>query len=633
MSLEELNEQVYKKDSEPVRPKIEPEMVVPLAVHQEPSPSPSRWADKLPIPTLKDAFKEQLQKKRKLILGTVAVVAVLIMALSIVGRFVFAFDPDAITIRITGPKFTKAGETTKFVVEYDNPNWSSLPESEITIAYPESFELGNLKDWQVTRTRATHTLPALKGRGVGQVEFEGSFQSFDQTNALLVATLRFSPKGLANTVEKRADWSIELERSLIDVSVNGPPRVANGQAVEYVVEYRNESDETLRNATLVMEYPEGFTPTSFEPRPTRDDRIWNIDTLAVNEQGSINIKGTMLGRTGDSRRLVARIRQGSGDGAGPILAQEEKITQVIAPPLNMALSTNATDSIVQAGQIVNFRLSFTNEGDFGLRDLIAKVTIDPTHFNVSQLSVARGTVYDPNTKQVIFKAADIASLGLLEPGRGGEITFSVPVRKDLAASNQREVQIIVAATMDSPDMPHSINTEALVAMAETRLKVRSEVTLAVDGYFYDNSFPNTGPMPPQVNQETTYTLYISARSSLNALTGAQLSMSFPGSVRYLGVVSGDSSNVSFNERTGDWTWKPGTVPAGLGNGKSLVLRIGLTPPLNSVGQTLDLVNGGEFVAKDSFTGTDSKISVKKKDMSLPEDPRLLAIHKQVAPSE
>ncbi len=634
MSLEELSEQVYKREGEDPPKTNSSFPVEPVSSTPTPktTPTPSRWADRS-IAFKKHSLKEHFLQRKKLMIGFTLGLLALVSLLVFFGRKTFLFNPDLVEVNLIGPKVTETGTPVTFTVRYTNPNWVGLSEPELVISYPETFRLASTDGWQTARRQSIRKLPSLEARGGGEITFTGSFHSFDQTTALLAASLRYGPEGLASRAEKRNDLRVELERSLVGIEINGPPSVMNGQNVEYIVDYRNDGEETLETGEIVLEYPEGFTPITFDPQPKRGDTAWGVSMLKGGMRGSISIKGVIAGRTGDSKRIIARIGKQSGDGNFFALAEEEKVTQVLAPPLSLLLSADSENGVVEAGKIVKFKMTFRNEGGFGLRDLVGSVTLDPTKLDVEKLQVPSGARYSQTTNQVMFKASDVPVLRSLDPGQGGEVTFSVPVRRDLASRNLKDVEIVVVATMDSPDMPRSSNTEVFVARGETRFKVRTATKIFVDGYFYDAAYPNSGAMPPQVGQETTFTFHLGVESSLNTLTDGRMTITFPSIVRFVEVVSPDKTGVTFNDRTGELSWRTGNVLAGMNNRKMITVRIALTPPPNSVGQTLDLMNLGEFTARDAFTNTEIKLPINKKTMDLQEDSQLTHDQRRVAPAQ
>lgn len=620
MSLEELNEEVYKRPSE-----SEPQLPAEQFVFPTPTPSqaptvtPSRWADRV-APLQKLTFKEHFLRRKKLILGLVSFLLIVMAVLVFIGRRSLLFDPAAVEVKLTGPKVTKTGEQVTFTVQYDNPNWVGLAASELTITYPETFHLANADGWQVSRRQATRKLDPLGGRDHGQLMFTGNFQSFNQTSALLSASLRYGPEGLSSQDEKRSEWGVELERSLVSLTVNGPPSVVSGQGVEYVIEYQNDGEEPLENGAILLEYPEGFTPTAFDPKPKREEKLWSIGSLQRGMRGAISIKGVVMGQTGDSKRMVARLGKEQGDGQFQTLVETNKVTQVLAPPLSLSFTTGDASTVVKPGQSISFQLNYRNEGSFGLRDLVATIKLDDTILDISELNAPKGSRYAADTHQLVLKAAEVPSLRSLEPGQSGEVSFSAPVRRDLAARSLREVSLRVTASLDSPDLPHAVNTESLIAHKEIALKVQTEASGSINGYFYDDNHPNSGPIPPQIGAETTYTLYLATGSSLNSLGDGRFVVNFPTLVRFLGVVAGDAAAATFNERTGEFVWKTGTVTPG--TTKTLALRIGVTPPPNTAGKEIEIMNRAEFSAKDTFTGVDLSVSLPKKTTILSEDTRL-----------
>lgn len=619
MSLKNLNDEVYKRDKEVKSEFHYPTPPTDTLPQLSVTPTPSRWADQGPPGGTGITFTE---RHKHLLIWVICAVLILVSLLVFVGRRTFFFDPDKIQLTLNGPKTTETGKLVHFTVHYTNPNWVELPASDIVLSFPRSFQLTTSDGWDVHETQAKHSITPLPGRGSGQLEFTGSFQSFDQTAGLIRAFLRSGTQGTKEYVIKQSEWIVELEHSPIEIDISGPPAVTSGQSVEYVLDYHNDTDAPLDHLELAVEYPEGLTPNSFLPEPQRDEHIWTINTLKPGEHRTISIRGVVTGKTGDSRRLGAQIRETDASGNMITLIRREKVTQVIAPPLALSLMTDVENGIVKAGQLLQFHLNFRNEGSYGLRDLIAEVWLDPAYFDVTRLNIPKGATYTETTHQATFRASEVPNLRNLEPGQNGTVNFSVPVRKDLTQLGKQNLEFSVKATIDSPDLPHSVNTDASIAKSEVHFKVMTETSLAVNGYYYDNTFPNTGPIPPRVGEETTYTLHFLVRSDLNPLGDARMVLNFPTVVRFAGVVLGDRNAVAFNDRTGQLVWNMGTIPAGLATGKGLVIRVGLTPPLNTVGQVLNVLNDGQFTAHDTFTNIDVKIDVPSKTMIFEDDFRL-----------
>jgi hypothetical protein len=113
---------------------------------------------------------------------------------------------------------------------------------------------------------------------------------------------------------------------------------------------------------------------------------------------------------------------------------------------------------------------------------------------------------------------------------------------------------------------------------------------------------NTGPVPPIVGQETTYTLRLRIASTLNAIENARAVLSVPGQVRYLKTYANGQGTVVYNDRTGEIFWNLGTLAPGIGKAVELLIQIGLTPDPSQIGTVAKLVNTATFSGKDIWSG-------------------------------
>jgi hypothetical protein len=527
------------------------------------------------------------------------------------GGRAFLFDPGKVTLELTGPDIVKTGEELTLTFTYSNQNWAGLSDTELIVSFPESFRPKEEAGWEKALTRATYVIPVIPGQASGQVTFSGTLQAFDKKTAFFKVTLRSSPKGITNPTEINSQWTVVVDTSAVQLDIIGPPSLVLGQPFEYIVKYHNESPETIENLRLVVEYPEGFTPTSLIPRPNRDENTWILNRLEPGSKGEISIRGEIRGNAGDARRLLARVGKELGDGSFVSLVQEEKTTRVLSPPLTVSfLMNNNNGSPVAPGGNLSGKVIFQNNSQVGIRDIIATVTIDEALIDVSKASVPSGVDYNRSKQQFIFKASEIPSLRSLEPNERGELNFGLQVRSDLATLGRKNIEIKTSVSLDSSDLPHGQNTEALIPRSESIIKVSSPSSVALSGAYDDLEFPNTGPLPPRVGELTTYTMRLVATTEINPLQEARWVASFPGTVEFLGVLRGGEQFLQYNPRTGELVWEAGTIEPGVGRGKEIVFRLGFTPPANTLGRTEDLLSRGTFTAQDSFTGAKVELSTQ-----------------------
>lgn len=628
MSLEDLNDAVYRRDFQP-KPDTQPEPAQPAAEapgpHAHPvQPSVRAWGDTpgAPLTPAETQFKEErrLNNRKRLALMLVAGLLALLAVLGFFGRRLIIFEPAEVSFELTGPEIVEAGQPVELTFIYGNQNWMGLSDAEIILYYPESFRPEAGGGWETALNRATKQIGVIPGGVTDRVKLKGTLQSYDKRTALFRAVLRSSPKGISNPTELESRYTVLLEATPIRLDVSGPLSLILGQPLEYVVRYENESQETLDNLRLVATYPVGFVATGFDPRPASGENTWQVGTLAPKAKGQIIIRGEIRGQAGDARRLSVRMGKELGNGEFLTLSEGERVTRVQAAPLSVDLVFSAkTTNTVRPDEDLTAEATFRNNGDVGIRDIIATLSLSEAYLDIAKSKLPAGVVYDRSRQTAIIRASEVPDLKSLEPGESGKIQFSLKVRPDLASLGYSNVEIKTKVTLDSPDLPKGENTAVFTPSSERVLKVSSPTWLDLKGYYFDAEFPNNGPLPPKVGEETTYTLRLSALSSLNPLNEARMVVNLPSTVRLINIVSPNKESVRYNDRTGELIWTMGTLPRGETATGQLVFQVGLTPPPGSAGQSPNLVNGATFSAKDSFTGDKVEVKLPAKNITLTED--------------
>ncbi len=130
--------------------------------------------------------------------------------------------------------------------------------------------------------------------------------------------------------------------------------------------------------------------------------------------------------------------------------------------------------------------------------------------------------------------------------------------------------------------------------------------LATTSRYNSEQFTNSGPIPPKVEQETTYEVSYDLRNSSSDIENAQMTTRLPQHARWKGVVVPSSEQVTYNDITREITWNIGTIDAGVGYvsvPRTLSIQVGVVPSSSQVGESPFLVENNEFVGYDTYTKT------------------------------
>lgn len=623
MGLQDLNEDIYRRDYADGREaRTEYDPGNPGAEGEVPFKADAWGLSGTPVKvSLFSKIGEFFATRWKWVIVTISAVVFLAFIANLTFIREMLFDDGRIGINITGPSEVASAETVQYVLRYQNGNILSADDVSVTLSFPDSFKIDQGEGMSIQGNTATIFLGKVGGRSSGEAKFSGKFYGSKGILIYLKAKFGFSPAGISSRYENETQYGVTIASSPLVLEAVVPKEAASGNEVEYVVSYRNESDLSFSNLRVKAEYPDGFRFNQSEPRSAEGDAMWRVGNLLPHASGEIRVKGILTGARDQAKVFRVSLGVLQGDDTFVAYDQKERTTRIVTSPLTITQTVNdKTDLSVNPGDTLKYELKYMNEGTVGLRDVIITLEINAALLDMTKLSL-RGGSYDSARSVITWKASDLPGLARLEPNRGGSIEFSVPVRQDITVDPEagKHLSIRTLAKIDSLDIPFSSPTNKVISSNMLDVRVGSVVDFRVSGFHFDAALPNSGPVPPKVGQETTYTLRFKVTNFLNDIARAKVSMLIPTSVRYTGKLSPDGESVSYNERTGQLTWDIGSILGGGESSREIALQFSITPGPNEVGKTPQLLTSAVFEAEDVFTKQPIRIDRGGKTTALPED--------------
>lgn len=641
MGIEELNEKLHGRDVHLGRV----EQHTPFDPGQETKDHvlESRFekTEGWQVPTPKPSLVQRLtvadvatRRRRKHIAITLGVIAGVIL----LGGLIFKvrsmlFSEERVDLSLEGPKDVASAEEVTFTVTYTNNNWAGLSDATLILVYPESFRLQAGSNVHVSGALAEIPLGDIKANTQGKVPITGKFYGSRGDLVYFKATLRYTPKGVSSVFEKTVQFGVNVASSALSLEIAAPLELATGQDVEYVVDYGNKSEDSFSNLRIKLEYPEGFHFVGAEPRPSEGDAVWYVGNLNAHADGKIIVRGVLSGVREERKLIRGMIGFFQGDGKFVAYAENERQTRIIASPLSISQTVNdLTEVTANPGDALRYALRYRNDGEVGLRDVIITLEIDPTALDMTRLALQNGS-YDTTRKTITWKASDIPGLAKLAPGTGGEITFSVPVSKAVAAFSGKNLSVRSVAKIDSPDIPSPLGANKIIGSNILYVKLSSLIGVDIVPLYTDTVFPNTGPIPPKVGQETSYTMHLKISNSSNDLTKTRVVITLPTGIRYSGKFSPPGEITTFNERTNELVWDIGNFAPTQQVSRELVFQVSVIPGENQVGRSFMLIDNVVLTARDTFTNQDIRIESEGRDNFLRYDTLYSSAGSDVQPAE
>ncbi len=137
-------------------------------------------------------------------------------------------------------------------------------------------------------------------------------------------------------------------------------------------------------------------------------------------------------------------------------------------------------------------------------------------------------------------------------------------------------------------------------------KVNSKLAILQKGYFQDEIFGNSGPIPPRVGEATTYTIMWQAKNYYNEMKDVKLKATLPENVKLTGKIFPEeqANKFTFDSQSRELVWNIGDLMVAQGvlsAAPNIAFQVALTPSANQQGQTPSLISEVRITGQDQWT--------------------------------
>lgn len=537
-----------------------------------------------------------------------------------------SFSKARVQVDLEIPDDIASGKEVVLLVKYKNKNRVSLNDAFLFIDYPS--ETFSLEGGEIHREKKE--LGTVFRKSEGEEEFKVRFVGEKGDVKNLIIRLDYQPQNISSRFENSSSFKIEINSVSIDIDIQGSEKTISGQEVNYIIKYGNETDEDFSDLKVELTYADDFEFEDAQPQPIEEtNNIWQVDILEKGQRKEIRLKGILRGEENENKILKVAISKAKDDISLPY-SQSEFITQISSSPLLLLLKIEGIEDgcKINPGQRLNYRIEFKNNTDVALSELILKAYFKDSIFDFKTLNLGDVGFFDSRENVITWSGGEVLALNLLKPNQSDKVSFSVEIKDSLPIFdyNDKNFRVRVLAEIATLTIPASFSVSELKVEKELICKINSQLDLDTKVYYYESgvNIRNKGPIPPRVDQLTTYTVHWQLANVSNDLENLKIWAILPQGIEwqnnYINKVS--NSRVSYNSRTQEVIWQIDKVPAGVGvilPLYELVFQIGLRPSINQINQTPTLINESSAEGKDSFTEKILKDFTPIVDTSLPDD--------------
>ncbi len=457
------------------------------------------------------------------------------------------------------------------------------------------------------------------------------FLGEENTDKELRAGLEYRFANINSIFSKEVIQKLHLLASPVNLTVDVLKQVNAGQELEITVKAASNTVIPLSDVLVKIEYPSGFTFTDASPKPTFGNNIWRIGTMDPAAKFTFKVRGVLAGVDTQEKVFHTSVGAGNDQSEREIRTAYSTVlsTTVIQRPfigINLLLGGKTADvAISHFGESISGAVNWQN--NLPTRIINAQIVVRLFGSALDRSTISSGSgFYRSSDDTIVWDERQSSALADIEAGGSGSVNFSFSPLPSLSGSQLLTNPTISAeVTVRGKRISESGVPEEVKSVITQNVKISTQTQFKPWLVHYSGPFANTGPIPPRVEQETSYTIWWSIRNTSNTIVNTEVRATIPIYVKWAGSVSPTNAAISYDQVTHQIVWKPGDIPVGAGNGnippREVAFQLILTPSISQIQMTPVMLNNIRFTGTDSFTGEDIVKEVQSLNSLLVTEPR------------
>jgi len=518
---------------------------------------------------------------------------------------------ENIDISILGNAFTAGGEELSLQIGITNKNTSPLELVDLIIEYPKNGGEDFLQDTERFR-ESLGLIPAGAVRNENQkVVLFGEQGSVRK----IKVSIEYRVEGSNAIFVKEKFHEVTISSSPIDLSIEAPTEISPNQDVTLNIKTTLNATKNATDMLLKVDYPVGFQFVSSDIEPAFGNNVWDLGDLAPGVEHKVSISGKMID-VFDGEEKTFRVWTGSRSETdksviGVIFNSLGHTVFIKKPFIEAKLFVNGVYQREYASDTktkIYGEIRWTNNLDTKINNLEIRAKFSGNAIDRKKIESNEG-FYNSNEDVIIWNKDFMKEFSEVDPGDSGSVEFTAyPLSSSLGAmltdpTINIEVSIAGLQPLEGDARQDLKNSESKI------IRIISDVGFAAKALYYSGPFTNKGPIPPQVEKETTYTVVWTITNTTNNISKAQIRSSLPALTRFLGVVSPPSADLNYNASTKELVWNIGKVSKGTGAAEAsreIAFQIAFTPSLSQLSTSPVIINDATLTGFDDF----AKVSVR-----------------------
>ena len=552
------------------------------------------------------------------------IVVILCLALGIAGFWYWqknSYSKEILKLEILAPEETAIFQEVEYIVKYKNNGNLRLEEPRLIFEFPEHtiVSSGNESEGEENLCRRQEIGPEELGDiypGEQRIfQFKGRLFGEENEAKTAKAWLSYRPKNLKARYESATTFTTIVKSVPLTLEFDLPSKVESNRDFKFSLNYFSSMDYPLANLGIKIEYPSDFEFLESEPK-TLGKTEWKIPLLNRAEGGRIEIKGKLSGELKEQKIFLAVLGVWLENEFIPI-KEAVRGVEITKPRLFVFQRINNQNQyLANSGDLLHYEIYFRNIGEEPFNDLFLVARLEGQGFDFDSVKLNSGQS-SPGDNSIIWDWRDNSKLRFLGQGEEGRVEFWINLKEEWEISSSQKKNALLKNTVLISQIKEEFET-----------KVNSKLIISQKGYYQEEVFGNSGPLPPKVGETTTYTIIWQAKNYFNDVKNVKVKAVLPFNVRLTGKIfpEQESTNFTFDNLSREIVWtvrNSEIMTAGTGvlnPAPNIAFQVALTPVSGQKGKVLPIIKEVRISGEDQWTETIIEARASAIDTTLPDDP-------------
>jgi len=514
------------------------------------------------------------------------------------------YSKETLKLEILAPSEATLVKEIEYLVKYKNNGSTRLEEPKLIFEYPKySIVEGDV-------LRIEKSLDDIYPGEEKTISFKAKLLGKEGEVRLAKAWLSYRPKNLKAKYESATTFSITIKSVPLTFEFDLPIKIESGKDFRFKINYFSNVNELLTDLKIQMDYPSGFEFIESLPKSIEKNE-WAVPVLNKSQGGRIEVSGRLSGEVGEARVFRAKLGIWR-EGEFVLLKEIEKGVEIIKPLIYLRQEINGNPRYAALpGDWLHYEIYFKNIGDDDLNNLFMICNLEGETFDFQTIKSDLGN-FEAGDNSIIFDWRKVSQLQYLAPTEEGKVDFWIKLKDDLG-------------NVKNPVLRNKVFISQV--KEEFVTKIGSKLELVQKGYFQDEVFGNSGPIPPKVGVITTYTIIWQMKNYYSDVKDVKVKASLPAQVSLNGKIfpEEEASKFSFDSESREIVWSAGDLERGKGilsPGPNIAFQVEFLPEASQIGLTPEIIGQAKIEGSDSWTETTLQFTAPALRTNLPDDPTI-----------